>query len=97
MQAQANKAAERQPVCNGRFQRGIRQIVPDPGEQAAKQDFRRIAAVAGTIAALLAQGMPPFDAACAGVWLNGAAATQLGEGLIAEDLPAMLATVISKI
>jgi len=46
--------------------------------------------LAGVIAALLAQGMPPFQAACAGVWLHGAAAASLGPGLIAEDLPAAI-------
>jgi hydroxyethylthiazole kinase-like uncharacterized protein yjeF len=51
--------------------------------------------LSGTIAALLAQGMQPFEAACAGVWLNGEAATRLGQGLIAEDLPEALAAVIA--
>jgi hydroxyethylthiazole kinase-like uncharacterized protein yjeF len=51
--------------------------------------------LSGTIAALLAQGMPAFEAACAGVWLNGEAANRLGEGLIAEDLPQSLASVIA--
>ncbi len=53
--------------------------------------------LSGTIAALLAQGMPPFEAACAGVWLNGAAATRLGSGLIAEDLPRALAAIIAEL
>ena len=43
--------------------------------------------LAGLIAGLLAQGMAPFDAACAGAWLHGAAATCLGLGMIADDLP----------
>lgn len=51
--------------------------------------------LAGTIAALLAQGMAPFEAACAGVWLNGEAANRLGQGLIAEDLPAALGGVLA--
>ena len=41
--------------------------------------------LAGIVAALLAQGLQPFDAACAGTWLHGAAAGA-GRGLIAEDL-----------
>jgi NAD(P)H-hydrate epimerase len=32
--------------------------------------------------------MPPFESACAAAWLNGDAASVLGPGLIAEDLPA---------
>ena len=50
--------------------------------------------LAGIAAALLAQRMAPFDAACAAVWLHGEAATRAGHnrapGLIAEDLAAHL-------
>jgi NAD(P)H-hydrate epimerase len=38
------------------------------------------------VVGLLAQGMPAFEAAAAAVWLHGAAARQVGPGLIAEDL-----------
>ena len=48
----------------------------------------------GFIAGLLAQSMPPFEAACAGVWLHGAAAAAFGPGLIAEDLPEALPEVL---
>ena len=48
----------------------------------------------GFIAGLLAQSMPAFEAACAGVWLHGAAATTFGPGLIAEDLPEALPEVL---
>jgi hydroxyethylthiazole kinase-like uncharacterized protein yjeF len=41
----------------------------------------------GFVTGLLAQGMPAFAAACAAVWLHGAAADAFGPGLIAEDLP----------
>jgi NAD(P)H-hydrate epimerase len=44
----------------------------------------------GIILGLLAQGMDPFQAAAAGVWLHGAAAAAFGPGLIAEDLPDLL-------
>ncbi len=50
--------------------------------------------LAGIIAALLAQGMAAFEAACAGVWLHGAAAQTIGPGLIAEDLPDALPRVM---
>ncbi len=48
----------------------------------------------GFITGLLAQGMPAFEAACAGVWLHGAAASAFGPGLIAEDLPEQLPQVL---
>ena len=43
--------------------------------------------LAGIIGGLLAQGMPVFEAACAGVWLHGQSALNFGPGLIAEDIP----------
>jgi hydroxyethylthiazole kinase-like uncharacterized protein yjeF len=48
----------------------------------------------GMIAGLLAQRMPGFEAASAAVWLHGAAAREFGPGLIAEDVPEMLPSVI---
>ena len=40
----------------------------------------------GVIAAMRARGMPPFEAACAGVWLQGMAAEIAGPQMIADDL-----------
>lgn len=51
--------------------------------------------LAGFIGGLLAQGMAPFEAACAGTWLHGAAAAAFGPGLIAEDLPEALPKVLA--
>lgn len=42
--------------------------------------------LAGMIAGLAAQGMNPFFAACAAVWLHGKAAKNHGLGLVAEDI-----------
>jgi NAD(P)H-hydrate epimerase len=51
----------------------------------------------GIILGLLAQGMDPFDAACAGAWLHGEAAGAFGPGLIAEDLPEMLPKALRRL
>ncbi len=51
----------------------------------------------GFVAALLAQGMTPFDAAAAAAWLHGAAASEFGLGLVADDLPEVLPRVIQKL
>ena len=51
--------------------------------------------LAGFILGLLAQGMPAFEAAAAGVWLHGAAAAAFGPGLIAEDLTETLPSVLA--
>lgn len=42
--------------------------------------------LSGVISALLAAGMPAWDAACAGVWLHGEAGLEAGAWPIAEDL-----------
>jgi hydroxyethylthiazole kinase-like uncharacterized protein yjeF len=50
--------------------------------------------LSGLIGGLLAQGMNSFEAASAAAWLHGEAATRFGPGLIAEDLPEMLPSVL---
>lgn len=52
--------------------------------------------LSGMVLGLLAQGMEPFLAAAAAVWLHGAAATKFGPGLIAEDLPDLLPGVLRR-
>ncbi|PZO77043.1 MAG: NAD(P)H-hydrate dehydratase [Sphingomonas taxi] len=42
--------------------------------------------LAGAIGAMLAAGLDPLDAACAGVWLHSDAARRLGPAFIADDL-----------
>ena len=42
--------------------------------------------LAGAIGAMLARGLPPFEAAKAGVWLHGEAARRAGRAFVADDL-----------
>ncbi|WEK59292.1 MAG: NAD(P)H-hydrate dehydratase [Candidatus Brevundimonas phytovorans] len=51
--------------------------------------------LAGMIGGLLAQHMDSFDAACAAVWMHADAAHRFGPGLIAEDLPDLVPTVLA--
>ncbi|WP_119165758.1 NAD(P)H-hydrate dehydratase [Algihabitans albus] len=51
--------------------------------------------LSGIVSALLAQGLPPFEAAAAGVWMHGGTAEGFGPGLIADDLPERLPAVLS--
>lgn len=53
--------------------------------------------LSGIILGLLAQGMEPFLAAAAAVWLHSAAANEFGPGLIAEDLPDLLPSVFRRL
>ena len=51
--------------------------------------------LAGLIAGLLAQGMPEWEAACAGAFLHGHAALRAGPELVVEDLLPALAEVLA--
>jgi len=53
--------------------------------------------LAGMIAGLLAQSVPAFEAACAAVYMHGAAAGLLGRGLIAEDIAEQLSSVLQEL
>jgi NAD(P)H-hydrate repair Nnr-like enzyme with NAD(P)H-hydrate dehydratase domain len=53
--------------------------------------------LSGIVLGLLAQGMEPFLAAAAAVWLHGAAAAGFGPGLLAEDLLDLLPGVFRRL
>jgi NAD(P)H-hydrate epimerase len=51
----------------------------------------------GIVLGLLAQGMDPFLAAAAAVWIHGAAAATFGPGLLAEDLADLLPAQLARL
>jgi hydroxyethylthiazole kinase-like uncharacterized protein yjeF len=53
--------------------------------------------LAGLVGAVLAQGMPAWEAACAAVWLHGRAAILAGQGMVAEDLLAHLVPAMNSV
>jgi len=53
--------------------------------------------LAGMVLGLLAQGMEPFAAAAAAVWVHGAAACRFGPGLVAEDLVETVPPVLKEL
>ena len=50
--------------------------------------------LSGIILGLIAQGMPSFEAASAGVWIHGECANEFGPGLIAEDISDIIPIVL---
>ena len=86
--------------------KGARTVVAEPGGTVARAPFENPAlgtggtgdVLAGTIGALLGQGLAPYTAARVGVYLHGAAGDairdRLGDsGLLASDLPGEIAHV----
>lgn len=53
--------------------------------------------LAGVCLGLLVQGMRSFEAACAAVWIHGAAADGFGPGLISEDIESQIPAVLQYI
>jgi NAD(P)H-hydrate epimerase len=53
--------------------------------------------LAGMIAGLLAAGMDALAAASAATWLHGECGAAIGPGLIADDLPEALPTVLRRL
>ncbi len=86
--------------------KGARTVIAAPDGRVCQAPFENAAlatagtgdVLAGTIGALLAQGLASYAAASVGVYLHGAAAAHLSErvgdaGLLASDLPAAIARV----
>jgi hydroxyethylthiazole kinase-like uncharacterized protein yjeF len=53
--------------------------------------------LAGIIAAFRARGLPPFEAACAAVWVHGRAAEIAGPHMIADDLAEAIPQVLASL
>ncbi|HEU4732287.1 MAG TPA: NAD(P)H-hydrate dehydratase [Kofleriaceae bacterium] len=90
-------------VCDGRMRHDARgdlrcAINPTGGPSLATGGSGDV--LAGTIGALLAQGLPAFDAAYTGVYVHGAAGDQLAgvhgaRGVVSSDLPHAIAQAIA--
>ena len=53
--------------------------------------------LSGIVLGLLTQGVEPFLSAAAAGWIHGAAASDLGIGLLAEDLPDLIPGVLRRL
>jgi NAD(P)H-hydrate epimerase len=53
--------------------------------------------LSGIVLGFLTQGVEPFLAAAASVWIHGAAAAEFGVGLMAEDLPDLIPGVLRRL
>jgi NAD(P)H-hydrate epimerase len=53
--------------------------------------------LSGMVAGMLAQGLDPFRAANAAVWLHGEAAREFGSGLVAEDIVECLPRALKRL
>jgi NAD(P)H-hydrate epimerase len=53
--------------------------------------------LSGMVAGMLAQGLDPFRAANAAVWMHGEAAREFGPGLVAEDIVECLPRVLRRL
>jgi hydroxyethylthiazole kinase-like uncharacterized protein yjeF len=53
--------------------------------------------LAGIISGLFVQGMPAFEAACAGVYIHAECADALGRGLMADDLMEVIPEIIQSL
>jgi NAD(P)H-hydrate epimerase len=84
--------------------KGARTVIASPDGRVGMASFENAAlatagtgdVLAGVIGGLLAQGLDPYDAACVGVFLHGAAGQRLSErlgdsGLLASELPLEIA------
>lgn len=82
--------------------KGARTIIAAPGEKCVQNTHASpyLASggtgdvLAGMITGLCAQGMKPFMAACAAIWIHGEASIRIGAGLVASDIPEIIPEIL---